>query len=156
MPLEEDLPQTPFDDSVRSAPDTADLLRAMDSPEPRNKPMAEIHLMLDYKGSQSLADVGTRYQHLSDLLVQWEDTVQMMAQRSFLGRDELFRKTGIEFGIKQLKKTVETMKDYGVVVEPVRTMINQVPKAFAIYGGRHTPLAKKFEPWVKDENEEIT
>lgn len=146
---EEDLPQNQFDDSVKSTPDTEELLKAMDSPEPKNKPMSEIHLMLDYKGAQSLSDVGTRYQHLSDLLVQWEDTVQMMNNRKFLGRDELFKKAGIEFGIKQLKKTIETMKDYSDNVEPIRSMINQVPRAFAIYGGRGTPL----KPWAPGKEE---
>jgi hypothetical protein len=151
MPFEEDLPNDPFDDSVKAAPDTEDLLKSMDSPEPKNKPMQEIHAMLDYR-KQSMADVGTRYQHLSDLLVQWEDTAQMMKKRSFLGRDELFKLAGIEMAIKQLKKTIETMQDYGEMVEPIRSMINQVPKAFTIYGGRGTPL----RPWVPDTDEEMS
>jgi hypothetical protein len=124
----------------------------MDAPDPRTKDMAEIKLNLEYKAQQSLSDTSTRYQHLSDLLVRWEDTVDMMARRKFLGRDELFKKAGIELAIKQLKKTMEGMQDYGESVDPIRKMINEVPKAFAIYGGRGTPL----KPWAPGDDYDAT
>jgi hypothetical protein len=146
MSLEEDLPNRPFDDhAANEVPDAEDLVKAMDTTEPKNKPMDEIKVNLEYRAHQHLSDIGMRYQHLSDLLCQWEDAVTMMARRSFLGRDELFKKAGIELAIKQLKKTIEAMEDYGEHVNPIRTMIDQVPKAFAIFGGRGTPL-KPWEP----------
>lgn len=155
---------SPFDDlgnamkppPPEEPPTNEDLLKALDSPGPRNLPMEEITMNIEYKATKDLSDLGTRYNHLSDLLVMWEDTVDMMAQRSFLGRDELFKKAGIELAIKQLKKTIEGMQGYREYVGGVRDMINHVPKAFAIFGGRGASLSRPFEPWVEDKHEEMT
>jgi hypothetical protein len=136
-------PELPWDKEKN--PSTKDLSDAMDVPPPRNVPMSETLMRLDYKASQTMSDIATRYEHLSQLLVLWEDVVEAMGRRSFLGRDELFKKNGIELAIKQLKKTMEGMEGYYTHTNDIRRMLQQIPKPFAVFGGRGTPI-KPYEP----------
>lgn len=90
----------------------------------------------------NLGDTGTRYAHYSEVLALWEDTVDLMARRNFLGRDELIKKIGIEAAIVQLKKTMAGMGGYGDQVDEIRRMINAVPtKGAHVFGGRGRALA---------------
>jgi len=155
---------SPFDDlgnamepkKPEAGPDYEDLLKAMDTPGPKNLPMEEIKMNIEYKAIYDMADMGTRYQHLSELAVLWEDTIGAMKQRTFLGRDELFKLHGLELALKQLKKCMEGMHGYREYVGGIADLVNQVPKAFAIFGGRGRALDKPFEPWVDDKHEEMT
>jgi hypothetical protein len=135
-------------------PDHEDYLKAMDAKDPLNRPMDEIKMGLDYKARYDLADLGSRYQHLSELTVLWEDTVEAMKSRKFLGRDEMFKLHGIELALKQLKKTIEGLQGYREYVGSIADLVNQVPKAFSIFGGRGTAI-KPYEP-LGGEHEEMT
>ncbi len=145
---EEDLPN---DDSLKSIPSKGDLERAMEYPVPRNVPMEEIISRRVLQETKSLNDIGSRYDHYSELLVIWEEYVSMMNKRSFLGRDELVKKMGIELAIKQLRMSISAMRGYADQVGEIKAMVDGVPKADKIYGGRGTALRNQDE----DEYEEM-
>jgi hypothetical protein len=141
MPAFEDETPNIEEESLRIPPSRDDFIQALKSPTPRNVPMEEhIHareFVIEYK----LNDVGTRYDHYSEILALWEDTVDLMARRRFLGRDELVKKMGLELAITQLKKSIAGMGGYGDQVDSIRKLINGVPtKASLIFGGRGTTL----------------
>lgn len=143
---EEDLPNT-SDESLKSSPSPEDFEKALDVPTPRNVPMEEMIARRVMQETKSLNDIGSRYDHYSELLVIWEEYVSMMEKRAFLGRDELIKKMGIELAIKQLRKTIMGMRGYSDQVGEIKALVDGVPKdAKLIFGGRGKALsAKGFE-----------
>ena len=137
---EEDLPNT-SDESLRVPPSRDDFIQALKTPTPRNVPMEEHVRARQFICEYKLSDEGTRYDHYSEILALWEDTVDPMARRSYLGRDELVKKMGLELAITQLKKSIAGMGGYGDQVDSIRRMINAVPtNPKLIFGGRGKPL----------------
>ena len=137
---EEDMPNT-TDESLRIPPSREDFIQALNTPAPRNVPIEEGIRVRQFLSEYNLGDVGTRYDHYSEVIALWEDTIHMMAKRNFLGRDELTKKMGLEMAVAQFKKTIAGMGGYGDQVDQIRKMLNAVPtKGCHVFGGRGTPL----------------
>jgi hypothetical protein len=144
--------ESPQDDSI-TPPTTEQMKEAVNTPEPRNVPMNEFQNLAEFRAMYDLSDIGLRYQHYSELLVLWEDTIGFMARRNFLGRDELIKKAALEMAVAWLRKTMVGMKGYSENVASIQDLVEMVPKkASLIYGGRGTPI----RPWTPAGHEEMT
>jgi len=91
--------------------------------------------------AKSLNDVGSRFDHYSELLVIWEEYMQMMSKRAFLGKDELVKLMGINLACAQLRKTIANMPGYVEKIGEIKALVDGVPtNAKLIYGGRGSAL----------------
>jgi hypothetical protein len=138
--FEEDQPKPLYKKGEEPPPTKREYEEALQTPIPSYIPVEEQIARRVINETKSLNDIGSRYDHYSELLVIWEEYVQMMAKRQFLGRIELTKKMGIELAITQLRKTVAAMRGYNDQVGVVETLVDGVPKAKYIYGGRGTAL----------------
>jgi len=137
---EEDLPNT-TDDSLRIPPSREDFIQALETPTPRNIPVTEQVERRMLQEAKSLNDVGSRFDHYSELLVIWEEYAMMMGKRSFLGKDELVKLMGLSLACHQLQKTMANMPGYVDKIGEIKALVDGVPKdAKLIYGGRGKPL----------------
>jgi hypothetical protein len=94
--------------------------------------------------SKKLYDIGTRWQHYSDLLSIWEETAELMTQYSYLGKfDEAKQKT-LNEAIQILRNTLDGMSEYHDLLVTIRRLVDWVPTdPSVIHGGRGTPLLKE-------------
>ena len=137
---EEDLPNT-SDESLQTPPTRDEFERAIDAPTPRNIPVTEQVERRMLQEAKSLTDVGSRYDHYSELLVIWEEYVAMMSKRSFLGKDERVKQMGLNLACNQLRKTISSMPGYVEMVGEVKALVDGVPKnPKLIFGGRGRAL----------------
>ena len=137
---EEDLPNT-TDESLRTQPTKEEFERALDAPTPRNIPVTELVERRVLQEAKSLNDVGSRFDHYSELLVIWEEYVAMKSRRSFLGKDELVKLMGLNLACNQLRKTIAGMPGYVEKIGEIKALVDGVPKdAKLIFGGRGSAL----------------
>jgi hypothetical protein len=141
MPFyEEDLPNT-TDESLRIPPSREDFIQALEAPTPRNIPVTEAVERRMLQEAKSLTDIGSRFDHYSELLVIWEEYVQMMTRRSFLGKEELVKLMGLGLACSQLQKTMANMPGYVDKIGEIKALVDGVPKdAKLIRGGRGSAL----------------
>jgi hypothetical protein len=141
MPFyEEDLPNT-TDESLRIPPSREDFIQALETPTPRNIPVTEQVERRMLQEAKSLEDIGSRFDHYSELLVIWEEYMQMMSKRTFLGKDELVKLMGLSLACNQLRKTVSGMPGYVEKIGEIKALVDGVPRdAKLIRGGRGSAL----------------
>jgi hypothetical protein len=142
--FEEDQPKPLYKKGEEPPPTKREYEEALQTPIPSYIPVEEQIARRVINETKSLNDIGSRYDHYSELLVIWEEYVQMMAKRTFLGRIELTKKMGIELAITQLRKTVAAMRGYEDQVGAVEALVDGVSRsAKHIYGGRGSALSSK-------------
>lgn len=91
--------------------------------------------------AKRLWDIGTRYQHYSDLLSIWEETVELMATYSYLGKFDESKKKLLEGAIELLRNTLDGMSEYHDLMISLRKLVDWVPTdPTVIHGGRGSPL----------------
>jgi len=140
MPLYEEDPNT-ADETLRVTPSREDFIRALEAPTPRNIPVTEQVERRMLQEAKNLSDIGSRFDHYSELLVIWEEYSSMMSKRAFLGKDELVKLMGINLACNQLRKTISSMPGYVEMVGEVKALVNGVPKnPKLIFGGRGSAL----------------
>lgn len=123
---EEDLPNESYQ-SFRTPPTEEDFLEQL-----RFKSATPI-----FHATKKLDDVGTRYQHISDLAIQWEDACAMMESRGFLGKADLIKVMGMRLGLQQLRSTLAGMPGYADIIGEIKALVDGVPKnPKLIFGGR--------------------
>lgn len=106
--------------------------------------------------SKKLEDVGTRYEHYSDLLSIWEEASELMATYSYVGKaDENKQKILLE-AIQILTNTLDGMAEWHDMLISLRRIVDWVPTdPSVILGGRGTPLAAPTQHRLGDGYEDI-
>lgn len=96
--------------------------------------------------SKKLYDIGTRWQHYSDLLDIWEETAELMNQYSYLGKFDAEKQKLLNSCIDILRNTMDGMSEYHDLLITLRKIVDYVPSdPTVITGGRGTPLGKEYK-----------
>src|SRR5579864_1459608 len=96
-------------------------------------------MAIDTLPSQNLDDVGTRYQHLTDLMELWQTGLEVMNKYDFDSDKE--NKVKLKNAIELLQKHIDNKSGYDFKAWSLRDTIERIPaKAESIEGGRGTPL----------------
>ena len=91
--------------------------------------------------SKRLDDVGTRYQHYSDLLSVWEEGVSLISDYSHVGKHDQSKLDVLNTSIELLRNTLDGMGDYHDTLITLRKLVDYVPTdPTVIPEGRGTPL----------------
>lgn len=95
-------------------------------------------MSIDYFSTKKLTDVGTRYQHLRELLDAWEQGLELMGKYAPADENDRVKLT---HGIDLMHKQLNVMSDYGDNRFALARMIDDIPTdPTKIKGGRGTPL----------------
>jgi hypothetical protein len=106
--------------------------------------------------AKRLWDIGTRYQHYSDLLSIWEETVELMSNYSHLGKYDESKQKLLEAAIELLRNTLDGMSEYHDLMISIRKLVDYIPTDPTVtQGGRGTPLSKKYKLGSGDKYEDI-
>lgn len=94
------------------------------------------------ESKQELTDVGTRYEHLTDLLNFWETGLDVMERIKCDSDKE--RRPKLEGAVELLKKYLDNKSGYDYRAWSLRSAVDSISKdPSAIDGGRGTPLRKE-------------
>lgn len=93
--------------------------------------------------AKKLDDIGTRYQHYSDLLSLWEESAEIVAVA--VGRTnskhDAARLETMRASIELMRNTLDGMAEYRDMMLALRRLVDYIPTmAKDIEGGRGTPL----------------
>jgi len=100
-------------------------------------------------GLPKSTDVGTRYQHLADLLDIWRAALQIIKQMNpaHRGEGDANREIMLEHAVFLLEKHIDTITGYKGEWFDLNRMLDSVPKdPTTIKGGRGTPLKNDHRP----------
>jgi hypothetical protein len=93
--------------------------------------------------TKKLEDIGTRYQHYSDLISLWEEGAELISQYSVIGKHDQARLEQLNASIDLLRNTLDGMSDYHDTLVMLRRLVDYIPTlAEDITGGRGTPIDK--------------
>jgi len=89
--------------------------------------------MTDYfetKLSHKLTDIGTRYQHYSELLDLWETGVDIMThlKADLLGDEDKIRIGELQIAVRMLTKQFDVMSDYNRKIYSLCSDIDSIKK----------------------------
>lgn len=94
--------------------------------------------------AKKLSDVGTRYQHYSELISVWEEGADMIASHAYIGNSENAKLEALTAAVTLLRNTLDGMAEYHDSQVQLRKLVDWVPTdPTSIVGGRGSPLGKK-------------
>jgi hypothetical protein len=97
-----------------------------------------------FKRNFSLQDVGTRYEHLYDLLELYECAYEILMGKPVRSQEESAQVYELKYAIKLLRKVLESVADMDRKMFDLRRTILSLPKnPLMIEGGRGTPLNRE-------------
>jgi hypothetical protein len=99
--------------------------------------------------AKKLEDIGTRYEHYSDLLSIWEEALELMSSYSYIGKADESKQKILSETIEILRNTLDGMGEYHDLLIVLRRLVDWIPSdPTAITGGRGTPLKKGNDPYA--------
>lgn len=102
--------------------------------------------------SKKLDDIGTRYEHYSDLISLWEESAEIIASTNYNSKHDLARIETFRVSIELMRNTLDGMAEYRDMMLALRRLVDYIPTmAKDIEGGRGTPL----HPYGPEPYEEI-
>lgn len=94
--------------------------------------------------TKSLDDVGTRYQHYSELIQIWEEAHTLISEYSHISKQDQSKLEVLTVSIELLRNTLDGMGDYHDRILSLRKLVDWVPTdPSVIPDGRGTPLQKR-------------
>lgn len=92
---------------------------------------------------KKLMDVGTRYQHMSELCEMWDDMAHITLTRSYVTKDDRERAANMAAMADQVRNIMAGLSDYFDELRSIQWMVDMVNdvKPEDIHGGRGSELA---------------
>jgi len=91
----------------------------------------------------NLKDVGTRYEHYSQLLSLWESGLEILKKYRLVTEGEFRQLNQLETGIELLRKQIDVLAEFNESILTIKMEINSIPRdPSKIKGGRGTPLGE--------------
>lgn len=88
-----------------------------------------------------LDDLGTRYEHYSDLLSLWEESAEIMLGYATSSKHDTEKLALLRASIELMRNTLDGMAEYHDMMLALRRLVDYIPTmAKDIEGGRGTPL----------------
>lgn len=92
----------------------------------------------------SLSDIGTRYQHYSDLISCWEEGSKLISEYSHIGTHDQSKLDTLNLAIELLRNTLDGIAEYHDLLIELRKLVDFIPTdPTVIPEGRGTPLQKR-------------
>lgn len=94
--------------------------------------------------AKKLEDVGTRYQHYSDLVEVWEEGARLISEYSHVGKHDQTKLDTLTAAIELLRNTLDGIGEYHDLLIELRKLVDFVPTdPTVIPEGRGTPLQRR-------------